>query len=215
MSWSTIGEISLNCSMLLYFIWFIPQLMLTFKHRVTSTLSLSMHSFLVLGYLADLVYGFGQQLPLQYRLVTMAGLSMLAVAHYQFWRYNRWQPQEKKIFQGLTVLFVFLFLSALYQITRLQQSALLYNAMGALSWFCWLSFMWPQCFKNITHQSTTGLSAQAVLLSLFSSLGDLTSAFALAWAWPSKIGPLLGLVPKCLLLMQCYYYRRCAHAVSS
>ncbi len=207
MLWHIIGEIALNLSSLIYFIWFIPQLMLTFKQRRTSALSLWMHSLLVLGYVADLVYGYGQYLPFQYKAVTWSGLLMLAIEHYQFWSYSQWQRKEKIIFQALTLGLVLLFLSGVYQITLTTRDAQFYNAVGVFSWVCWLSFMWPQVVKNFSNRSAAGVSMQTVLLSLLSSVGDIISAFALAWAWPSKWGALLGVVPKLLLLMQCYYYR--------
>lgn len=203
----TIGEISLNISTAIYIIWFIPQLKLTFTRKNTSGLSLLMHSILMLGYIADLMYGFGRHLPIQYRMVTMIGLCSLLIEHYQFARYGLKTLTEKRLYLSISLGFLMLFFAVLYNIFVDVHSKTYYNVAGFVSMICWLAFMWPQIIKNFVNKSTQGLSTGFVYLSVITSICDIISAYALNWALPSKIGAPIGMIKKSILLSQCYYYK--------
>jgi len=205
---STIGHISLNISTLIYFIWFVPQLILNFKRKTTSGLSIWMHAILFLGYLADLMYGFGQHLPIQYRLVTMVGLVSLCLEHYQFGRYGLKQHRDKLVYTGLTVFFSILFIFVIINLFIDTHSNAYYNVAGFVSSFCWFAFVWPQVIKNFKHKSTRGLSTKFVALAVATGVLDTITAYALNWPLPSKISAPIGLVQKSLLLSQCFYYDR-------
>src|SRR5438445_7099169 len=84
----TVGEITVNISSLIYFVWFVPQIWLNYRRKNTDGLSLWMHGLLLLGYSADLLYGFGRDMQWQYRMVTIVGLFFLFIQHYQFGRYG-------------------------------------------------------------------------------------------------------------------------------
>lgn len=202
----TLGEIALNISTALYFVWFIPQLKLTFTRKSTSGLSLLMHSLLMLGYIMDLMYGFGRHLPIQYRLVTIFGLSALLIEHLQFAYYGLKSLNEKRIYIGVSIIFCLLLLSVVYNVFIDVHSKLYYNIAGFISMFCWLAFLWPQIIKNFMNKSTEGLSNSFVWITLFSSICDIISAFALNWALPSKISAPVALIQKLILIGQCYYY---------
>lgn len=207
MPWHIIGETSLDLSTFIYFIWFIPQLKMTFQRKSTRGLSLWMHGFLIAGYLADLVYGFGQQLPIQYRLVTIFGLFCLAVEHFQFWRYGLKTIVEKRIFSLFNVLFISFFIYAISTITIFKETKFFYDLAGMISNTCWFVFFIPQIIKNYKSASTKGLSLAFVVLSLFTTVLDTISTYALGYPWPSKVGVPMTLVKKFVLLGQCYYYR--------
>lgn len=204
----TIGYLALNLATSIYLFWLLPQLIHTFKCRQTATLSLFMHSLLMLGYLSDLVYVVGQHLPQQCLWVNLVGLLSLLILHGQFWIYNPWTAKTKKSFMALTLLFALLFMAAIYSTVISKQSVAFYNFMGLFSCFCWLSYLWPQIAKNFARRSTAGLSQQSLYLSALSGLADLVAAFALHFAWPSKVGSLLGLLPKGMMLLQFYYYKK-------
>ena len=77
------GSVSLNISFILYLIHYLPQLIHNQRDGQIKQLSLSFHYLLLLCYLADLNYGFGLNLPWQYRLVSAFGLACLLIQHYQ------------------------------------------------------------------------------------------------------------------------------------
>lgn len=205
--WRMIGELTLNFTTFIYFIWFFPQLILTFKNQNISALSFGMHTLLLLGYMADFIYGVGLQLPFQYKIVTISGLLVLIVEHYQFWVYHFRYGNEKKIYYAVSGLIVLLAVLGAQSLT-INRAESFYNAIGGLSVLCWVIFAVPQLWKNFSTRSVKGISKPSVWLSIASGAGDAVSAFALAWSWPNKLGALIGLIPKCILLMQCYYYQR-------
>jgi len=207
MSWHIIGETSLDISVFIYFIWFIPQLRLTFKRKSTEGLSLWMHGFLIAGYLADLVYGFGRELPIQYRMVTIVGLVCLACEHFQFWRYGLKTNIAKKTFYLFNAVLISFLIYAVATITVLKETEFFYDLAGVTSSACWFVFFIPQIIKNYRSKSTESLSTSFVVLSLFTTILDTISTYALGYPWPSKIGVPMTLFKKSLLLGQCYYYR--------
>lgn len=207
MSWHSIGEISLDIATLIYFIWFIPQLRMTFKRKSTEGLSLWMHGFLIAGYLADLVYGFGRELPVQYRIVTIVGLLCLVCEHFQFWRYGLKTSIAKKTFYLFNVVFISFLVYTVATITVLKETKFFYDMAGMISNICWFVFFIPQIVKNYRNKSSKGLSTSFVVLSLFTTMLDTISTYALGYPWPSKIGIPVTLFKKSLLISQCYYYR--------
>jgi len=202
-----LGEIALNISTALYLIWFVPQIKMTFNRKSTSGLSLLMHSILMLGYIMDLMYGFGRHLPIQYRLVTIIGLTSLLIEHFQFARYGLQNIIEKRLFYGISLAFLILFISVIFNVFVDVHSKLYYNIAGFISMFCWLAFLWPQIIKNFVNKSTQGLSTSFVWITVITSICDIISAYALNWALPSKISAPVGLIKKSILITQCYYYK--------
>ena len=208
MTTQTIGEISLNVSTFLYLIWFVPQLKLTFERKTTSDLSFWMHALLLLGYVADFLYGFGRDMAWQYRLVTLCGLSCLLIEHFQFWRYGLESARARSHFRLLNFALLALVSFAVYNGVMVSRSKLFYDLAGLISNICWFSFFLPQIIKNFSNKSVEGLSTSFVVISILSGICDVISAFALNWDWPSKMGAPIGLGKKFLLLSQIFYYRK-------
>lgn len=204
----SIGEISVNASLLIYFIWFVPQLVLNAKRRDTEGLSMLMHALLCVGYSADLMYGFGRHMQWQYRAVTVIGLISLTIQHYQFGRYGLHSHREKGSYIAISLIFIGLFCYAIYNIDATHRSKQFYDLAGVVSSTCWFTYMLPQIIKNFMNKSTKGLSMQFVVLSLLLSVCDIISAWTLGWDYPSKIGAPLTLVKKSILLGQGVYYGR-------
>jgi uncharacterized protein with PQ loop repeat len=203
-----IGEITLSVSSVIYFIWFLPQLWLNFKRKNTDGLSLWMHGLLLLGYSADLLYGFGRHMQWQYRAVTIVGLICLCVQHIQFARFGLHTRVIKNNFIFLTALVVIVFLYALLNFTLFHHGKKYYDMAGFVSSACWMTFLFPQMIKNFRLQSTEGLSNGFVELAILLSLLDLTSAMMLHWDLPSLINPCVSLLKKSVLVFQILYYRK-------
>ena len=143
-----IGEITLSISSFVYFIWFLPQLWLNFKRKNTDGLSLWMHGLLLLGYSADLLYGFGRDMQWQYRMVTIVGLICLFVQHIQFARFGMHSRAIKINFIFLTVLVLIVFSYAILNVMFLHHGKKYYDAAGFISDVCWMTFLFPQIIKN-------------------------------------------------------------------
>jgi len=215
-----LGQVSLDISTGAYLIWFLPQLFLNFKRHSTHGLSLSMHGLLCVGYLCDLVYGFGLGMQWQYRLITGIGLMSLCIQNYQFLKYgilkegNHEKSRIKNIyFIFLNLIFLSLIIFALH-ILIFSKSAhsfyprSFYDDLGMVANICWFTYMIPQIIKNYFSKSTLGLSPYFVLIALFLNLCDSTSAWALDWDYPSKIGPMTAFAKNLILIFQVGYYAK-------
>jgi uncharacterized protein with PQ loop repeat len=203
-----LGEITLSISSVIYFIWFLPQIYLNFKRKNTEGLSLWMHGLLLLGYSADLLYGFGRHMQWQYRMVTVVGLFFLFLQHIQFATYGLRSKAEKINYVFVTVLAVGIFLYAVLNFTYLHHGKKYYDIAGFISDICWAIYLFPQMIKNYQKKSTKGLSVWFVILSIVLSFLDITSTFALHWDWPSVVSESVTLLKKSILIFQILYYRK-------
>ena len=203
-----IGEITLSLSSFIYFIWFLPQLWMNFKRKNTDGLSLWMHGLLLLGYSADLLYGFGRDMQWQYRMVTIVGLIFLFVQHFQFGQYGLHSKAIKMNYLLLSALTLIVFSYAILNFTLLHHGKKYYDIAGFISDLCWMTYVLPQIIKNFVQKSTKGLSIWFVVLSVVLSLLDITSTFALHWDWPSVVSSLVTLFKKSILVFQVVYYTR-------
>lgn len=210
MQWSLVdlGNIALNLSLIIYLVWFIPQIVLNFKRKNTEGLSFWMYGLLTMGYLTDLLYGFGREMEWQYRLVTMVGLISLAVQHYQFWRYAGLTAWKRSAHALLNGSYGFLFLYALWALYERPYGQNFYVSAGIIANICWFIYSLPQILKNYYHQSTVGLSVAFVWLAILLKLCDITSAFSLDWDYPSKVGAVATLGLSLILLFQVRRYRQ-------
>ena len=203
-----IAVFSLNLSLAIYLVWFIPQIWLNFKRKDTEGLSLFMHGLLCLGYLTDLLYGFGRGMQWQYRTVTLTGLVSLAVQHYQFGRYGLHRITQKYMYVALTFLLLILIFIIFYVFHLNSDRKIFYDNAGMVANICWFIYMLPQIIKNRVNHSAQGLSALFILLGILSNLCDITSAWILGWDFPSKIGPPITLIGNLILLSQIIYYKK-------
>jgi uncharacterized protein with PQ loop repeat len=201
-----IGQISLNISVSIYLIWFVPQIFVNFKRRNTQGLSFFMHSILCFGYLCDLLYGFGREMQWQYRLVTIIGLLSLLIQHYQFFKYGRHDLKQRRIYLLLSLIFLLMLGYILGAIKAKFHSGNFYDTAGMIANIAGIIYMWPQLRENYLYQSTVGLSLSFILLGAFLKSCDIISAYALDWAYPSKVGPIISLLGSVILLWQFYQY---------
>ena len=198
-----IGQITLNISFFLYLFLLWPQIVHNARQASIQNLSFTMHLILVLAYISDLVYGFGQHFPWQYKAVTISGLLCLAVQHYQFWTYPG-KPTKLFFYLGCLLLYVFGALNLLFWEANLQSKASL--IFGFISQIGWLVYTIPQIIRNFITRSVKVLSPYFVGLALMVTVCDTISAWTLNWALPSKLGAPCSLIFKLILLIQYYYW---------
>ncbi|HTM05912.1 MAG TPA: PQ-loop repeat-containing protein [Patescibacteria group bacterium] len=203
-----LGHITLNISLIVYLIWFIPQIFHNFKRKNTNGLSMLMIGILSIGYLCDLMYGFGREMQWQYRLVTLTGIGCLMIQNYQFGRYGLNHFKEKTVYISLNMIYVCLLIYAILSINLSFSNKNGYDFFGMIAQVCWLSYMVPQIIKNAMNRSTLGLSTSFVGLSILLNLCDFISAWTLNWDYPSKIGPAVTLSGHLVLFFQMHYFAR-------
>ncbi|APC91504.1 MULTISPECIES: PQ-loop repeat-containing protein [Francisella] len=197
------GYITLNISLIIYFIHFLPQTIHNqFKHK-TFEISLWTHSLMIIANSLDLIYAVGFNMQWQYILVDVILLSFLTIQQFQILSDRR----EKYIF--IHTVFILLYLSlviAMIYFIKLSNQTLLW--CGSISGVIYNLYWLPQIYKNYRQKQAQGFSIFYLGLSLISIICDINSAIFLGW-------PLVSvLVSSCLSMLvltqiiQYFYYKR-------
>ncbi|ABK89812.1 PQ-loop repeat-containing protein [Francisella tularensis subsp. novicida] len=196
------GYITLNISLIIYFIIFLPQTIHNqFKHK-TFEISLWTHSLMIIANSLDLIYAIGFNMQWQYILVDIILLSFLTIQQLQILNDRR----EKYIFIHTISIFLYLFLViVVIYFTSLSNQILLW--FGSISGVIYNLYWLPQIYKNYRQKQAEGFSIFYLGLSLFSIVCDINSAIFLGWPLVSVI------VSSCLSILvltqiiQYFYYK--------
>jgi uncharacterized protein with PQ loop repeat len=202
-----LGQISLNLSFLMYMFLYLPQLIHNQKQTNLAELSKWMHLTLYLGYSLDLVYGFGNNLPWQYRTVSAIGWVLLTIQHFQL--IYHFKQTEQKFFQ-ISFYGILLFSTALLILLSINPKPFVHLALYILGYAAQIAFVIafiPQILKSKRLQSAQALNIFYILLCLLLAILDCISAWQLNWGWPNKLGSCLIILLTSMLLMQYYRYQ--------
>lgn len=201
---TTIGTISLNISLILYCIYFVPQIIYNQVIKKTDQISLITQGLMVTANLCDLIYGFYLDMPWQYKMVTILTLSFLLIQHIQIGI----QSVKNKKFIILSFVLVILAFYVLNSIIEKNINHHYIDLFGMVTniiyWIHWI----PQIFFNWQHKKAEGFSFIFLLLTLFASICDEISALALGWDYPSIIGPLVLILMISMILTQRLIYAK-------
>ncbi len=196
LSTATIGAISLNLSTILYFTYYLPQLLHNQRGEQLRGLSLSFHHLIMLDYLFDLVYGFALDLPWQYKLVSLTGVACLSIQQKQLHRI--WQ---KKSLSSPALLLVFAACFALYLLPLKTSSYLL---LGHSVYVLNIAYQLPQIINNYKKKNVAlSLSLSYLCLLLLTSCFDILSAVCLKFPLPSIIDACATAILGLVLTYQC------------
>lgn len=190
-----IGQASLDLSTLLYTIFFLPQLFHNAKRRRLSRLrgqalpsvSWALHICYITGTAADLLYGFGEGMPWQYRLVSLSFLTALIVQHIQLRPIER-DKQKILAYIKLSLCCLSITLIAILLLLCHAKPKVLLVAGFISTGGVWLAFL-PQLIRNARLKDGRALSQGFILLTLLTAALDMLSAICLHWPLPSLIGP--------------------------
>lgn len=205
-----ISTVTLNASLILYFCFYIPQIIHNRALDHIKNFSIIMHLFMYVAYLSDLVYGFSLHLPWQYRAVSIVGLTLIILQHLQLIRYfclvRHWIRVYAFLLGLFTTLVFLLYFLQSYQELLSTKTSLFF---GALSQLCFLLYNLPQLLKNYALKSTVAMSTTFIYLNLLLSLFDTISAWCLNWGWPNQLGSPFISVLMCIALIQMKKYSCC------
>ena len=198
-----LGAITLNSSFILYLCVYLPQIIhnRTASHLVN--LSASMHTILYIGYLLDVFYGFSQQLPWQYKTVSIVGLGLLVIQHLQITQHLEQQKKHLlvsiNVFGVLATAAILLYFFTTMQATFSKETTLV---IGYISRGCFLLYTLPQILKNHALKLANTISIRFVYLNLLVSILDMMSAWCLNWGWPNKLAAPFTVTLMLILLAQ-------------
>ncbi len=199
-----IGNIALNLSFLIYLVLYLPQVIYNLRRKSTDGLSFLMHFILIIGYTADMMYGFGRHMQWQYCLVAVIGLVCLGFQHVQVGCYQKITRQ----YVLATVILLAWLAYAVYAISSRALPAGDYIDAGYVAWGTGVIYTLPQVWKNYRVASAVGVSTVFILFDILASSCDAVSAWCLNWDAPSKFGSPIECVFGLLLLAQAYYFNR-------
>ena len=186
----------------------IPQIIHNQKSRHIGGLSLWLHFLLYVSYSFDMVYGIADQMPLQYRMVSVVGLCLVMMQHIQLLKFHVLRRSY------LLVKLGFLFLvthAVLYYVffSKLNTTGFSANSillLGIVARGCEIIYCVPQIFKNRISRSASAVSRHFIYLSLFVAVLETLSAWCLDWEWPNKVVAPLSMLVMFIILLQHYKY---------
>jgi|APSaa5957512535_1039671.scaffolds.fasta_scaffold74376_2 uncharacterized protein with PQ loop repeat len=195
----SIGHITLNISLLIYLIYFIPQIIHNHRQNTTADISLATHSLMVASNMMDLIYGFGFSLEWQYRLVTTLTLSFLMIQQFQILkaRYDLTLKVHTLIICIITAAIILLIYG------NIIPRSLLITA-GIISSIIYCGYWIPQIILNFKLKKADGFSIIYLRLVFIACMCDLTSALSLGWPYPSVVTPII--IMSMILII--FYQRR-------
>ncbi|MCR9192915.1 MAG: PQ-loop domain-containing transporter [Gammaproteobacteria bacterium] len=196
-----IGQITLNLSLLIYTVLYLPQVVHNQKQTNLDGLSKWMHVLLYFSYSLDLVYGFAADLPWQYRLVSGTGWLLLTIQHIQL-TYHFKLKKKQTAEQGYYSLLIIVFVALIYCIGQESLSLTIINLMGYTAQTGFVIAIIPQIIKSKQLKSAQAINITYILFNLVLSFLDLVSAWKLEWGWPNKAGSAAIFVLMSILLIQ-------------
>ncbi|AJC49169.1 PQ-loop repeat-containing protein [Allofrancisella guangzhouensis] len=197
-----IGYITLNISLIIYFVHFLPQMLHNqFKHK-TLEISLWTHSLMILANSFDLIYAIGFGLQWQYVLVDVILLSFLVIQQFQILNDRR----DKYIAVHSILIIIFLLL-VMFVVLYINLSSKYLLVLGSIGGIIYNLYWLPQIYKNYRQKQAEGFSIVFLTLSLVSVMCDLSSAIFLGWPVLSIIVSLSLAMLLLLQVFQYFYYK--------
>lgn len=201
-----IGYITLNISLIIYVIHFLPQTIHNqFKHTTTN-ISLWTHTLMIIANSLDLVYAVGFKLQWQYILVDVVLLVFLAIQQLQILNDKKSRLMlSHTLFISLYLFFIMLFITNI----KITTNYLLLFGMvsGGIYNIYWL----PQIYKNYKSKNAQGFSIYFLGLSLVSILCDVSSAIFLKWPVVSVLSYISLSLLLSIQIFQYFFYKKAAN----
>lgn len=201
-----VGQISLNLSFFTYMFLYLPQVIHNQKRTSLEGLSKRMHLILYLAYFLDLLYGFGKELPWQYRAVSATGWLLLTIQHLQLIHHfkNTLQMTYRRVFYSIMLSICAILI---WGISQKPFANLSLNFIGYISQIGFSLAFIPQIMKSKQLQSAAAMNHTYILLSVFLAILDAISAWQLGWGWPNQLGACLAILFSSVLMLQYYRYQ--------
>ena len=198
-----IGHITLNISLFIYFVHFLPQIIHNQRAHKTYEISLFTHSFMILANSLDLVYGVGFHLQWQYILVDVVLLTYLFIQQMQILR-----DRFNKYILLHTFIIVLFLIVILVLILYKNPSKDYLLTFGSISGIVYNIYWLPQIYKNFRQKEAQGFSIYYILIGVISISCDISSAIFLGWPIVSVITSVCLLSLHLIQILQYFYYKR-------
>ena len=210
---NTFGAITLNLSLFLYFIHFIPQILHNIINPHYRNISLYSLIFYFIATGLDMIYGIGFSYPWQYIAVDLFYLAFLLVQQFQLLRHGQFKAFSHLLILGWVVVVIS---AVLYLLLTPKQTSgfhigskddLSFWVAGYLCTFLWIVLWLPQIFKNFYQKQADGYSRIFWVIGIIMVLCDLSSTLVFGWKWLNVLQSSFSLLIHLTLLSQSYYYK--------
>ena len=197
-----IGEVTLNISFVLYFVFYLPQLWFNFRYKKITELSLGFHVLLFIGSTADLYYGFGRIHQWQYTCISVILFLCLLVQHVHLFMYVKSFKNGASVLVVLSLVIIAMLCGLFYALTNSDKLVYLFVTMGWVERIAYWLYSFPQLKKNYDSKSAACISPIFIIIAVVSALCDSISAWTLSWGPSSLYGAPIALVVYLLLSYQ-------------
>ncbi|WP_440682670.1 PQ-loop repeat-containing protein [Cysteiniphilum halobium] len=207
---SYLGEFTLNLSLALYFIHFLPQLYHNIYKPNYNNISLNTQIMYLGATSLDLIYGLGFNYQWQYIAVDIVYLSTLSIQQFQL-MYARIFSIFIHILSFLWIIFIVITAVVLVRLGHKSQGFhigsndnLIFWISGYISSFLWIILWFPQIIKNFFYKTSGGYSLPFIVIGVIITLSDITSALIYHWKWLNLLTSIINFLSYfCLFIQSC------------
>ena len=211
-TWHALGEITLNLSLFLYFVHFIPQIYHNIKTPHYGNISLNTQIIYFIATGLDMIYGLGFSYNWQYILADILYLGFLSVQQYQIMKagYHHKAIHGALFTWAFAVIIIGLYLFQHHNlgvfIGRFDKD--IFWAAGGASSFLWIVLWLPQFAKHIQQKQANGFARVFWIIAILMATCDIISALVFGWKWLNVATSGFLLLTHITLLSQSFYYSK-------
>ena len=204
-----LGELSLNLSLVIYFVVYFPQLWHNRSNANLAQMSLGFHAILMVAATCDLYYGFGRIVQWQYELVSILFFLCILVQHFQLARSLSVPWYRDCYFAPLSFFLIIFWFILLLLFPLAHRVPGLFVSMGWIERLGYLAYCVPQIIKQFQFcDQVRAISPWFIVLTLLTSILDTISAWAFHWGSSSLYGTPLSILLHFILLWQIYRFKK-------
>ncbi|MBD3272819.1 hypothetical protein GF385_00510 [Candidatus Dependentiae bacterium] len=193
-------------SQLLFFSAILPQIWLNFKRKSTKGFSDALLFAYLNGYFAYLIYIFGLNLPIAYKIIVPNTFMATLVLFFQRFKYADLKNKKAKKLFTLFICNIFLFFTVL--LFYFKFSYVFGQIFGYTSSLIFSMCYFPQIFSIYKNKSTKGFSFALISLFTLGDMVELFGAIVLKLPLPTIINNLRAVVIYLIFSSQFFIYSR-------
>ena len=182
----------------------ISQVVLNYKYKSINGLSKIFLFITLIGYSAHLLYVYGLNLPIIYKIVVPVSFFFVLILVFQRFFYTKHKIRLHSVF----VYSVFFLLFFLLIILDVYFPKTIGNLAGWFSFIIWFIYLLPQMFRIYLKKSVEGFSFLFVFLGLISNSLEFVVVLVLKLPIQSIFITVRGIVFFSILCLQFWIYRK-------
>ena len=196
-----LGYITLNISLMIYLVLFLPQTIHNQLYHKTKHISLWTHSLMLMAISLDLIYAIGSFINWQYILVDSVLLFFLMIQQFQILNDNKCNKMYLHSIGVIVYMCIVMYIIAFINIYNQK-----IEILGYISGFIYTVYWFPQLYKNFITKAANGFGIIYLILTMVVLTCDLISAVSLSWPMPSLLTSVFLIIITALLIFQYYFY---------